>query len=127
MLDLSTLIRGRVLSKEGNSDSQVSFSHRKDHSNNRRFVHSQIALLHPVKRQKYWSEEARLEWYYRTFPRKHHAIGMVDQKLTSASMRSLFSIILMKQALQIKKKIYSRRRTTVTALQEIHDKMLKYQ
>ncbi|CAB4393746.1 unnamed protein product [Rhizophagus irregularis] len=74
-----------------NSGSQVSFSYRKDHSNNGRYVSSQIAFSRTTKRQKYWSEEARLECYYRTFPRKHRTIGMVDQELTSMERTKSYS------------------------------------
>ncbi|GBC22256.2 hypothetical protein GLOIN_2v1768423 [Rhizophagus irregularis DAOM 181602=DAOM 197198] len=56
--------------KASNSDPQISFSYRN-------CVSSQITFSRTVKRQEHWSEDARLEWYYRTFPRKHRTIGMM--------------------------------------------------
>ncbi|PKY33801.1 hypothetical protein RhiirB3_453017 [Rhizophagus irregularis] len=77
--------------KASNSGTQISFSYRKDHSNNGCCVSSQIAFSRTAKRQEHWSEDARLEWYYRTFPGKHRTIGMVDQEPTSMERTKSYS------------------------------------
>ncbi|PKK58931.1 hypothetical protein RhiirC2_795559 [Rhizophagus irregularis] len=50
-----------------------------------------IAFLRTAKRQEHWSEDARLKWYYRTFPGKHRTIGIVDQEPTSMERTKSYS------------------------------------
>ncbi|GET58884.1 carbohydrate-binding module family 13 protein [Rhizophagus irregularis DAOM 181602=DAOM 197198] len=118
------IIKGALLIEEKTRDKEV-------HQRRRRYrgrVLSKEARLHSCALLRDKNIGLKKQGWNGIIELSPESITQLEWWIKNLPLKSKYEfhspIILMKQALQIKKKIYSRRRTTVTALQEIHDKML---
>ena len=66
--------------KEDDSNSEISFSHRKNISNNERNLPCQTQFSIPSKRQEYWAKDEGLERSHNVINRKSYTTGLVDRK-----------------------------------------------